>query len=258
MGDMNNKQTIRLQVDRYLSGKLTVSEADRLWADVLRHPELLDEIEAEAAARLLIHSSREGRPEPKRETVTGSGGTMQSGFRAPTLRWMTATIVGVLVVGFALWGRGDNHSVPDRIELTEMIAPDIYRDNSKGYDEEDVWINEGLALALRDMPKESIKTFRELLQRELTGTQEDAVRMNLAILYFNAGEYEKTQSELSRLLSQSREERPGRLTGKAWWMLGVSQVKLDNTDTAIQSFGKALQYDLIHEEQIRQWMNMLE
>lgn len=258
MNDMNNREKIRRQVDRYLSGELTTSEADRLWADVLRHPELLDEIEAEAAARLLIQSAREGRTDQKNETRAGVGGSTHSGIRTPMLRWMAATVVVILAVGWALWGSDNSNALPNRIELTEMIAPDIYRDNSRGFDKEDVWINEGLALALRKKPKESIETYRELLDRELTEPQEDAVRMNLAILYYNAGEYEKTRSELTRLLHSSREDRPERLTGKSWWMLGMSQVKLGNQDAAIQSFEEALQYDLIHEEQIRMWIQSLE
>lgn len=257
MNDMNDRQKLHRKVDRYLKGELTTAEADRLWADVLRHPELLDEMEAEAAARLLIRSSREGRTDPKQGAVAGAGSAGKSNLltRIPPLRWMAGmAVVVVLAVGLALWSSDYEHTVPDRIELTEMIAPDIYRDSKRGYDEKDVLINEGLALALRERPDEAVRTYRELLDRELTGTQEDAVRINLAILFYNSGAFEKTQSELNRLLEHSRADRPERLTGKSWWMLGMSQVKLDKPADAILSFEEALRYDQIHEERIREWI----
>ncbi|MGM0505811.1 MAG: hypothetical protein ACQER4_01335, partial [Bacteroidota bacterium] len=73
MSDINNLQKLRRQVDQYLNGELTAVEADHFWAGILQYPELLDEMEAEAAARLLIQSSREGRENPKREAADGTG-----------------------------------------------------------------------------------------------------------------------------------------------------------------------------------------
>ncbi|MEX0593591.1 MAG: tetratricopeptide repeat protein [Balneolaceae bacterium] len=260
MNDMDNRQTLRKQVDQYLKGELTTSEADRFWAGVLRYPELLDEMEAEAAARLLIQSAREGKTAPKRESVSGTGtlGKSIPGTRVSPLHWIVAmTVVVVLVTGLVLWKSQTEDTIPNRIELTEMIAPDIYRDSQRGYDEEDVLINEGLAQALREKTQDAIEIYRDLLARELTSSQEDAVRINLAILYFNTGAFEKAQSELNRLLESSRLDRPERLSGKVWWMLGVNQVKLGKPESAIHSFSEALKFEQIHDEQIREWSRSL-
>ncbi|MGM0505810.1 MAG: tetratricopeptide repeat protein, partial [Bacteroidota bacterium] len=175
--------------------------------------------------------------------------------RIPPLRWIAAmAVVVVLAVGLGLWSSDRGDTVPKRIELTEMIAPDIYRDSQRGYDEKDVLINEGLAQAFREKPDDAIGIYRELLGRELTGAQEDAVRINLSILYYNSGAFEKAQSELNRLLNDVRADRPERLTGKSWWILGMSQVKLAKPEEAKHSFEESLKYDQIHEVQIREWI----
>lgn len=261
-----NDREMRRQLDRYVRGALSTSEVDRLWAEILRNPEWLDELEANAAAQLLMQAKMEktghrqkseGSPVPASGGISGGGGPV--GSRTSPLRWMSAVaLLMVLGLGFWLWETDQASDLPDRIELSEMVAPDIYRDNQRGYDDVDVWINEGLALALMEKPGEALDTYNDILREELTGVQRDAARLNLAILYYNDGSYERSRDEMNRFLAQSHEARPDRLTGKAWWILGLNQIRLEDPNGARHSFLEALAYEQVHRKQIEEWIESLD
>lgn len=227
---MENKDAIELtkKIDDYLKGKLTQSEMDELWQVLIADQEAYNQFETELHLRSLIRDKEGVHSEVDTQKPSRTIGS--NWFRY----WPVAAIL-LLSLFLSLFlilqrSEGGEMLVLAEIESREMLSADIYRSSAHSAEEADLRLNEALALAYRSDYSEAAQLYRALLEEDLTPNQRIIAEMNLGIIEFNLGDFEKAAAhftEVSKL-------EPDNLFihEQALWYLAHSYIHLNELETA--------------------------
>lgn len=225
------------QIERYINGALTEQEIDDLWTEFLKNRELHDyfitELHFQNLRKKGGHRSRENRKD-------GDKATERS---AIYHIWIYAMATVILVVAalqlFQISSRQEEElvllSLPE-IDRSEMAGAAIYRSAEHTPPPAEIVLNQGLVYVYENDLSLAIETFQELLQRELTGDQESRTRLNLGILFYNEGEYQKSLENFHQVAGIGEGEAG--VIEKGWWYSGHSQLQLGSAEDATEAFGQ--------------------
>jgi lipopolysaccharide biosynthesis regulator YciM len=79
-----------------------------------------------------------------------------------------------------------------KIELTQMLGSNIFRDESQDVTQLDQQINRSLSLALAGNSEQATDILSRLMSESLTDIQKIRIRFNLGILAYNDGEFDRS------------------------------------------------------------------
>lgn len=256
---MDNKTDIKWysQIERYINGALTEQEIDNLWTEFLKNRELHDYFITELHFQNL---RKKGEFPPRENRYDGGKATERT---ATYNVWIYAMSAVILVVAalqlFQISSRAgqDFVSLPlTEIDQSEMAGAVIYRSMEHTGPPADIVLNQGLAYAYENNLPLAAETFQELLERDLTGDQESRVRLNLGILFYNKGEYQKAAEYFQQVTGI--EEAEAHVVEKGWWYSGHSLLQLGDTEGSAEAFEQVVSLNGRFQEEARELLEQLQ
>lgn len=229
------KNNIRRQIDRYISGELTPDEIDQLWADLLEFPELLEELKAEATLKsILADQNNNLADEP--------GQSYRTGRFTPYYRWALPLAAMLLLVIGISWFTSNDEPYPEAIQTisyAEMYVPDVQRsDEGKRLTGTDSLLHSGYNAAVNEHISEAISYFIEASEKGLDSDSEAEVNLNMGILFYNDRDFEQA----AHLFKTSAEQTSStRLQAKNYWFLANTYLQLEEFNLAYEYAQKAHQ-----------------
>ncbi len=229
------KDNIRRQIDRYISGELTPDEIDQLWADLLDYPELLEELKAQATLKSIIsdqNSNLAGEP----------GQSYTSGSFTPYYRWALPLAAMLLLAIGISWYLSMDEPYPEAVEsisYAEMYVPDVQRsDEGKRLTGTDSLLHSGYNAAVNNRISEAISHFREASDKGLDSDSEAEVNLNMGILFYNDRDFEQAALLFEKSANQTSRKR---LQTKNYWFLANTYLQLEEFNLAFEYARKAHQ-----------------
>lgn len=181
---MNEESTrvILESIDKYVKGKLGPTEIDRLWAQLLEHPKFYTLLKTEAGLKKLYKQKSLEQSRKKKKSI-----------KIPAKNTIIIVLAAVILlfIFFNLFRSGMQSEVSPEltsINVMNLVSPDVTRTSSDPLSLADQKMQQAFVHALSNDSDEAIATYRELLESEVA-VNENAVNYNLAILYFNRGDY---------------------------------------------------------------------
>lgn len=217
------------KIDSYIKGRLSQEEIEDLWIEFLKYPDIFHYFETEVQIQDMIkdrdipESFQIDRvEEPKREA---------SSYKVWAYAAAAAVILALGLQFFAIQQPGADTSrlALTEIELDEMIGSDIYRSEDEIL-EFDMQINHAIAMAYNDSLDKAIKTFRELLEKDLNDRQLARAELNIGILLYNNGEYEEAKNHFERVIRLESVHES--FIEKGWWLYGNALLNTGDVEGA--------------------------
>lgn len=258
---MMKEEEILRQTDRYLKGKLSPKEADRLWQAFLEHPEYYELFETEVAARIYFSRQRVQREEMKPMDEDSSSRILDQIFSGQR-SWLigSATLLAmILLVRFVVFSVS-SPSPPGlwpEIPANEMVTTEIYRDTNSSPEKLDVEINRGFKVAISGRPAEAIGIFKSVLESRPTDLQRVVATLNYGILLYNNDQFEEAREAFESIHEDSPETLTDHLSGKTWWFLAQTLVRLNEDELSMHALERSIEFGGIHEEDATQLLEWL-
>lgn len=237
---MKNNHSLRETIDRFLDGKLSDSEKDELWAELLGSPEDLEYMQTLATLKKL---KRDGQLETSDKPYTGvypiqaeeAGRRVASGYR----KYLVAA--SLLVIGLAvLFNVSILPEFGDSYEPIAMIEFEIERsgEDSGNFDRE-------LQYAISHSVRGDLESSIDRLNSIDTDPLSDAEKFNLitvrGAIYFNTGLYQEAVDTFTEI-SKMDQLKPLELE-KNLWYLANSQVQLNQYQEAGRNIEEVIKLD---------------
>lgn len=214
------------KIDRYLTGKLTQTEIESLWEELIADSDAYEQFETALHLRsLALEKSKE---------ETGMN-PPQYRAKMKRMQWIWP-VAALLLLSLFLYLFSISQEInPEKLAMSEidyreMLSAEIHRSSSQSASETDVAINEALALAYSIKLTESAEAYNRLLERELTPDQSLIIEMNLGILHFNLGNFEEAATRF-KSVSNSEPENLF-IHEQALWYLAHTFIRLNELGEA--------------------------
>ncbi len=235
---MNKEENIQIlkKIDQYIRGELSQEEIDELWKIFLQHPEYYKIFETEVHLKSLIRKGK--RPNFGRESGEDTTFYPLNRYKG----WILAAAAAViLAVGLQFFSLEQPETIQNlavaEIDPSNLTGADVLRSDDGPATDTDVSINDALATAYEGDTDAAIEMFRELLDETLTVRQKASVEINLGILLYNKGEYERAKTRF--LAVTEIEEIPEYQKEESWWFLGNTYLNLHQPHEARDAVFKA-------------------
>ena len=237
---MKNNNSLRDSIERFLDGKLSNSETDELWAELLSSPEDLEYMQTLATLKKM---KRDGQLETSEKPMTGvypirageKSTRIISGYR----KYLVAA--SLLVIGLAVLFRLS--IMPEFSGQFEPIAMIEFETERSG--EEPTNFDRELQYAISYSVKGDLDSSFERLHSIETETLSEEERFNLitvrGAIYFNTGLYQEAAAVFTEI-SKMDQLRPLELE-KSLWYLANSQVQLNQYQEAGANIEKVIELD---------------
>jgi tetratricopeptide (TPR) repeat protein len=173
------------KIDEYLKGKLTASEIDGLWADILANPEYLGHLKTEA--QLMAYFS-------KRMPEQVAGKTIQ--LRKSMIVSIAAVTVFVVALTWTLFLDTGLHppQAINSIDVFDMETPAVTRSDNELIVESGLIVLEGYDFVLDGNDSEAIERFRDVIENYPDSESAVFAWLNLGIIAYNTRDFESALS----------------------------------------------------------------
>lgn len=246
---MNNSRDLDLekQIDAYVKGHLSVSEAEELWIELLKRPDYIELLETELCIKQIIEeqiaaeeeSGRQAQPlESFRHTLNRSW------------KWLAAAAsVAILIVAINFFQTEPNQSLQEltlgEINIVENLAsPEVLRSQKTELPAVDSLLNLGFKAAISGNVDEAIGIYKEVIDKYNNAPNVAMAYLNLGIIEYNAERYEEASVAFTDAIQRVGDDRV--LQEKAYWYLGNAFIKLDQPDKARVAIQDAYEMDGIY------------
>lgn len=257
---MKEEEILR-QTDRYLKGKLSPEETDRLWQAFLKHPEYYELFETEAAARIYFSRQRAQREDMKPMDEDSSSRILDQIFSSQR-SWLigSATLLAIILlvrfVAFSVTSPAPPGLWPE-IPVNEMVTTEIYRDTDSSPGKLDVEINRGFKAAISGRPSEAKGIFQGVLESRPTDLQRVVATLNYGILLYNNDQFEEARKAFESIHEYSSETLTDHLSGKTWWFLAQTLARLNEDELSIHALERSIKFRGIYEKDAKQLLDWL-
>lgn len=226
------EKEISKQITRYINGELNDREEDRLWIEFLRNPKYYDLFETELNLADLYRN--------KNFRIDESNGQNQVNESKRTYTAWIVSIAAVLLLSAMLYifsfqsKSGAASYALNKIELTQMLGSDIYRDESPAVAQLDQQINRSLSLALNGETQQASEILRGLLPEPLTHIQEIRVLYNLGILSYNSGNFEQGLNYFKGVSDLQNSDTPDYIYENSQWYIANIYLQQGDVERSVQ------------------------
>jgi tetratricopeptide (TPR) repeat protein len=227
------------KIEKYLNGKLTASEIDGLWADILANPEYLGHLKTEA--QLKAHFSKR-----LPEQVAGN----RVHLRKSMLVSIAAVTVFVVAIMWAMLLDTSVHppQAINSINVFDMETPAVTRSDNDMIAESGLILLEGYDLVLDGNNPEAMARFRDVIENYPDTESAVFARLNIGIIAYNTRDFESALSHFESA-SAAVAVADDMFRQKILWFMANAALLTGDMETAAVSSRDASELDGYYTDQ---------
>ncbi|TVQ10915.1 MAG: hypothetical protein EA364_11585 [Balneolaceae bacterium] len=235
------------KIDDYLKGKLTASEIDGLWADILANPEYLGHLKTEA--QLKVHFS-------KMTPVPVAGNGMR--FRKSMLVSIAAVTVFAIALMWILFQDTGIHppQALDGISVFEMETPAVTRSENEMPAESVLILLDGYDFVLDGNDTEAIARFRDVIEKYPDSESAVFAWLNLGIIAYNNHDFESALRNFE--YATAGIETDDMISQKIFWFMANAALLTGDLEKAAASSLKASHIEGYYTQQASEFYTRLQ
>jgi len=250
---MDNSRDLNLekQIDAYIKGHLTVSEAEELWKSLLKRPRYIELLETELTLKLIIEEQLDSEKRNRKKVPTKSRKSVRRTM-TNSWKWLVAAasvIILVIAINYLQLEKGQTlqELALGEINMVENLAsPEIMRSEEMMLTTVDSLLNVGFKAALSGDVTKAKTIYNEVIRDHNDAANISMAYLNIGIIEYNTQNYEQAAAAFNDAIERVQEDPV--LEEKAYWYLGNSYVKLDRQDEAGDIIYKAYKMDGIYKK----------
>lgn len=244
----DSKQNIELEekIDLYLDGKLSASEIDELWTELIQDEYYYDYLKTAASLRGLADETKgEINNEQKQPRI----------FRLNPAAWLAAAAVVVMSVGLTIFNVQDQ--VAFDVQPVSQIELDYYR-SAEGTSDES--IASGVLIdAIRLANNGDVDGALSILEICAEKTDEPYLRQELLVtagsILYNTGQYEDAVLRFENALKADAGDPL--LTERNYWYLGNTYFQLNKIIEAKEALERAHELNGAYSRVVKSYLRAL-
>ena len=232
------KIQIAQQVDLYIKGKLSDQEIDALWAEFVKNPSLLEDLELEVGVKKLIEEQA-----IKKES---SSSRKQVIHALPNWTWYISAVAAIVFVALLQLFQVETPTKmeqfvvstisPDQIETSNGVRAKDMRISSA-----DSLLNLGFQASVTGNYNRALRLYDEVISTFDEEPYGSKAYLNKGIILYNSSDYEAAISAFEEALSRAANNRM--ISEKAYWYLGNAFVNINQLEKAQTAVAKAYSLD---------------
>ena len=257
--DHSRDLDLEKQLDAYVKGHLSVSEAEELWIELLKRPDYIELLETELCIKQIIEeqiaaeeeSGRKAQPlESFRHTLNRSW------------KWLAAAAsVAILIVAINFFQAETNQTLQEltlgEINIVENLAsPEVLRSQKIELPAVDSLLNLGFKAAISGNVEEAIGIYKKVIDNYNNAPNVAMAYLNLGIIEYNAERYEEAAVAFTDAVQRVDNDRV--LKEKAYWYLGNAYIKIEQFDEARDAIQNAYAMDGLYRNPASRLLERLE
>lgn len=220
------------QIDAYVKGRLKEEEADALWGEFAKNPELLKVLEIEVAVKEIIE---------KQISAAKAGAAVR---KLPRWTWHAAAAAVILLVALLQFFRVDTPTNLKEFVVADIEAKHLETANALRGDEAlispaDSLLNLGFSAFLSGEDQKALELFEEVIRNYDVEPYRSKAYLNKGIILYNNGDFENAVSSFKEAADGASHTKM--IEEKAWWYLGNAYVNVGKLKEARESVFKAYQ-----------------
>ena len=245
------KNIIRRQFDRYIAGELSHEEIEKLWADLIDHPELLDELKVQASLKSAFDQNQADSARENTVDYTSS---------ASIVKWVVPiAAVVIIAIGFSWFqfsGSPDKPVAIESISHAELYSPDVQRSEEgerlRGVDS---LMHAGYTSAVNSEIQPAITYFQQVADSDLDNDSPAKAKHNLGIIFYNDRDFEQAVQTFKEAIEYESDRS---FLAKTHWYLANTYIQLEHYDAAYEHAQLTLEKGSDFEHEARDLIQALE
>lgn len=242
--DTSRDLNLEKQIDAYIKGRLTESEAENLWVALLKRPDYIDMLETELSVKLILEEQLQAEREKE------AGAKVTNIFQNPLMRswkWLaTAAAIAILVIAINFL-QLDTHQTIRQLTLGEinmvenLASPEVLRSQKTEISDVDSLLNIGFKAAISGDVQGALEIYKEVVNNY---NNEPAVAMaylNMGIINYNSESFENASLAFKNAIQRVVDDAV--LEEKAYWYLGNAYIHLGQLEEAREAIHSAYSVD---------------
>ncbi len=251
MNDDSRDRHLEKQIDAYIKGNLTESEAQELWVKLIERPDYIELLETELAVKTWFEQQdseskgRSNRAAPGTQEPQGFKYTLQHSWK-----WATAAaVLIILIISVNLFRPGTEPPLHDLaitdINIAEnLITAPVVRSDTHRQSPVDSMLNHGYQLAISGDLEKAVAIYNDIIEQFSDSPATAKAYLNKGIIQYNKDLYQEAISSFDMALNTVREDPV--TEEKAYWYLGNAYINTDNLQQARDAIHKAYMMDNIY------------
>lgn len=234
------KKELEKKIDAYVKGDLSENEAQKMWAELLKHPLYIDWLQTE------IDLTRHHRQ------------TTRQGNFQQYWKWAAAAAAVVLVVaGLNLLSSETlNDYTVERILLRENLATaGVMRSDEPNSEIVDSLLNIGFESAVSGNINKAVSIYEEVIEKYPNTPYAAKAHLNTGIITYNRGKYTSAISSFEKVVSVV--DQNNFIIEQAYWYMGNALINIEKYRRAHEALKKAYQLNGIHKEDAQRLLEKL-
>lgn len=216
------------KIEDYLKGRLSASQIDGLWADILANPEYLGHLKTEAQLKAYF-SKKMTEQDPGREDQ----------FRKSIIVSIAAVLVVAVGILWTLFQ--DTGTLPPQpvnaINVFDMETPVVTRSDNETLAESALILLDGYDLVLDGDEAEAVFRFRDVIKNYPESESAMFAMLNLGVIAYNNHDYEQAQQMFES--ATARAGTDDMILQKVLWFLANAALQTGDMEKAADASLKA-------------------
>ena len=193
--DDQSADNLHKKIDAYLRGDLSQEEVEELWVELLKNPEYIDELQTEIDIARLYEQKKQASRKSSRFAYG---------------KWLAAAAaVALLVISINYFNRDVQKPLEEwttsQIILSENLASSPVTRSASNIATQDSLLNAGFKAAIEGDEERASKIYQSIIERYDTVVVVSKAHLNLGILKYNAGDFEKSIDNFRKALATERD-----------------------------------------------------
>ncbi len=240
----NNSENIELEksIDAYIKGKLTETEAEKLWAELLMRPDYISRLQTQ------IDLTRYHQQNAAQKTGYGQ-----------YWRWFAAAAAVVLVVAGINFFSGEalsGYTIETILLRKNLASATVMRSEDPHLEIVDSLLNSGYEKAVEGNTAEAIAIYNKVISQYPNTIFAAKAYLNLGILTYNSDEFESSILNFKKVLSIV--DQNSFIKEQAYWYLGNALLNVEKLEQAREAIYKAAQLNGVHRQQALRLLEKLD
>lgn len=255
MNDESRDRHLEKQIDAYIKGNLTESEAQELWVRLMERPDYIELLETELAVKALFTQQASETKSRSKRAVSGT--QEPKGFKYTfqhSWKWAAAAaVIIVLIISVNLFRSGieppmQNLAITDINIAENLITAPVVRSDTHRQSPVDSMLNRGYQLAISGDLVNAVATYNKIIEQFADSDSPAAAKayLNKGIIQYNEALYQEAISSFDMALTSVHQDPV--TEEKAFWYIGNAYINTNNLQKARDAIHKAYTMDNIYRK----------